>query len=114
MPVQKDESRYDTSKKIIECMSTTEGQVETANTFAYYIPATTDGQGLLLKEHPELKVWVDAVNSAKGRTSDNLGTKYPVISEQLWTAVQNALSGAASPADALKTAQKAASDKTSK
>jgi multiple sugar transport system substrate-binding protein len=114
MPVQKDESRYDTSKKIIECMSTSEGQVETANTFAYYIPATADGQSLLLKEHPELKVWVDAVNSAKGRTSDNLGTKYPVISEQLWTAVQNALSGAASPSDALKTAQKAASEKTSK
>lgn len=114
MPVQKDESRYDASKKIIECMSTSEGQVETANTFAYYIPATSDGQTLLLKEHPELKVWVDAVNKAKGRTSDNLGTKYPVISEQLWTAVQNSLSGAASPADALSAAQKAASDATSK
>lgn len=114
MPVQKDESRYDTSKKIIECMSTTEGQVETANTFAYYIPATSDGQSLLLKDHPELKVWVEAVNNAKGRTSDNLGTNYPIISEQLWTAVQNSLSGAASPADALSAAQKTASEKTSK
>ena len=28
----------------------------------------------------ELKVWVDAVKAAKGRTGDNLGTKYPKIS----------------------------------
>jgi multiple sugar transport system substrate-binding protein len=109
MPVQKDETRYETSKKIVECMSTTEGQVETANTFAYYIPATSAGQELLLKEHPELKVWVEAVNEAKGRTSDNLGTDYPIISEQLWTAVQNSLSGAQSPQDALRTAQQKAS-----
>jgi multiple sugar transport system substrate-binding protein len=114
MPVQKDESRYETSKKIVECMSTTEGQVETANTFAYYIPATVPGQELLLKEHPELKVWVQAVNGAKGRTSDNLGTDYPVISEQLWTAVQNSLSGAQSSQDALKAAQQKAATATGK
>jgi multiple sugar transport system substrate-binding protein len=114
MPVQKDEKRYDTSKKIIECMSTTQGQVETANTFAYYIPATTAGQELLLKEHPDLKVWVQAVNGAKGRTSDNLGTDYPKISEQLWTAVQNALSGAQSAKDALGSAQQKASAGTGK
>jgi multiple sugar transport system substrate-binding protein len=109
MPVQKDQERYDTSKKIVECMSTTKGQVETANTFAYYIPATTPGQELLLKEHPDLKVWVEAVNEAKGRTSDNLGTDYPVISEQLWTAVQNTLSGAQSSKEALSDAQQKAS-----
>ena len=34
----------------------------------------------------ELKLWVDAVKAAKGRTSDDLGTKYPKISEQMWTA----------------------------
>jgi multiple sugar transport system substrate-binding protein len=90
-------------------MSTTKGQVETANTFAYYIPATTPGQELLLKEHPDLKVWVEAVNEAKGRTSDNLGTDYPVISEQLWTAVQNTLSGAQSSKEALSDAQQKAS-----
>ena len=112
MPVQKDESRYETSTKIIECMSTTEGQVETANTFAYYIPATAPGQEQLLKEHPELQVWVDAVNQAKGRTSDNLGTKYPVISEQLWTAVQKSLSGAEPAQDALKDGQQKAEEAT--
>ena len=36
---------------------------------------------------------IDAVKAAKGRTGDNLGTKYPKISEPLWTAFQAALSG---------------------
>lgn len=111
-PVQQDTARYDTTRKIIECMTTSDGFVETANTFAYYIPPTEDGQKALLAEHPELDTWVSAVQAAKGRTSDNLGTKYPVISEQLWTAVQSALSGATTPQAALDTAQQEAAAKT--
>ncbi len=111
IPVQSDESRYDTSKAIVECMSTTEGQVKTADTFAYYIPATADGQAALLEEHPELSVWVDAVREARGRTTE-LGTAYPKVSEQVWTAVQNALSGAMSPQEALTEAQAAAAAAT--
>jgi len=114
IPTQKDSARYDVSKKIVECMSTTEGQVKTADTFAYYIPATEAGQAALLVEHPELSVWVDAVKAAKGRTSDNLGANYPKISEQVYTAVQNALSGAMTPTDALKEAQTAAAAATAK
>ena len=104
MPVQKDTKRYATTKKIVDCMTSTDGMVQTATTFAYYIPPTADGQQALLAKDSSLQPWVDAVKAAKGRTSDNLGTKYPKISEQLWTAVQNALSGSATPADALKAA----------
>lgn len=95
-------------------MTTPEGFVETANTFAYYIPPTDAGQQALLEEHPELETWVSAVQAAKGRTSDNLGTDYPLISEQLWTAVQSALSGAATPEEALAAAQEAAAAETGK
>jgi multiple sugar transport system substrate-binding protein len=104
-PVQADTERYDVTRQIVECMTTPEGFVETATTFAYYIPPTAEGQTALLEAQPELQPWVDAVREAKGRTSDNLGTDYPVISEALWTAVQNALSGSATPADALAQAQ---------
>jgi multiple sugar transport system substrate-binding protein len=104
-PVQSDTDRYDVTRQIVECMTTPEGFVETATTFAYYIPPTPDGQAALLEAQPELQPWVDAVRGAKGRTSDNLGTDYPKISEALWTAVQNALSGSATPADALAQAQ---------
>jgi multiple sugar transport system substrate-binding protein len=111
-PVQSDTARYDVTSQIIECMTTSDGFVETANTFAYYIPPTADGQDALLEEHPELDTWVSAVQAAKGRTSDNLGTDYPVISEQLWTAVQSALSGAEDPQAALDAAQEAAAAET--
>ena len=111
-PVQTDTARYDTTKKIVDCMTTPEGFVKTADTFAYYIPPTSAGQDELLTQHPELKTWVSAVQSAKGRTSDNLGTDYPLISEQLWTAVQSALSGASSPKEALTAAQTAAAAAT--
>lgn len=111
-PVQKDTTRYETTKKIVDCMTTTDGFVETANTFAYYIPPTEAAQQQLLEEHADLAPWVEAVQHAKGRTSDNLGTTYPKISEALWTAVQNALSGSQSPQDALKAAQEQAAAAT--
>ncbi|RUR03111.1 sugar ABC transporter substrate-binding protein [Labedella endophytica] len=111
-PVQSDTERYDVTVQIIECMTTPEGFVETANTFAYYIPPTADGQEALLEENPDLDTWVEAVQAAKGRTSDNLGTDYPVISEQLWTAVQSALSGVEDPQAALDAAQEAAAAET--
>ncbi len=105
VPVQDDAERYEVTQQIVECMTSPDGQLETANTFAYYIPPTQEGQEALLSENAELEPWVEAVRAAKGRTSDNLGTDYPLISEQLWTAVQRGLSGAASPKQALTEAQ---------
>lgn len=104
-PVQSEAERYDVTRQIVECMTTPEGFVETAETFAYYVPPTAEGQEALLEARPELEPWVTAVREAKGRTSDNLGTDYPKISEALWTAVQNALSGSATPTEALQQAQ---------
>ena len=112
-PVQEDAARYDVTRQIVECMTTPEGFVETATTFAYYVPPTAEGQEQLLAENPDLEPWVEAVQSAKGRTSDGLGNDYPLISEALWTAVQNALSGAATPQEALEAAQADAEAATS-
>lgn len=102
IPVQKDTSRYATSVKITKCL--TDGDAG-ANALGYIAP-TKAGQDAQLKADPTLRFWVDAVADAKPRTADNLGVKYGTISEQLYTAVQAALSGSASPADALATAQK--------
>lgn len=101
IPIQKDESRYETSIQIVECL--TEGNTG-ADALGYVAP-TAEGQAAQLEADPTLEGWITAVGDAKPRTSDNLGTDYPVISEQLFTAVQNALSGASSPADALAKAQ---------
>jgi multiple sugar transport system substrate-binding protein len=111
IPVQKDTARYATSKKIADCLTSTESFVKTDTTLSYIAP-TTAAQKEQVAANAELKPWVDAVAAAKGRTSDNLGTKYPKISQQLWGAVQNALSGSQSPAEALKAAQSAAAAAT--
>src|ERR1700678_2982844 len=107
IPIQKNTSTYATSAKIVTCLSSTSNIVTTDNTLNYISP-TQAGQKAQLSTDASLQSWVSAVGVAKARTGDNLGTKYPIISQQMWTAVQKAESGAASPAAALQTAQSAA------
>jgi multiple sugar transport system substrate-binding protein len=111
VPVQKDSGRYATSKKLVECLTNTDNSYTTVTTLSYIAP-TKAVQDKQVDANPDLKVWVDAVKAAKGRTSDDLGTKYPKISEPLWKAMQAALSGSKSPADALGAAQTAAAAAT--
>ncbi|ROQ39785.1 multiple sugar transport system substrate-binding protein [Frondihabitans sp. PhB188] len=107
IPVQKDSARYAVSKKIQSCLTSTANYVSTDTTLSYVAP-TKAAQEKQVAADPDLEPWVTAVGDAKGRTSDNLGTKYPKISEQLWKAVQNSLSGSQTPDAALKQAQTAA------
>ncbi|MGW6908975.1 sugar ABC transporter substrate-binding protein [Streptomyces sp. NPDC054940] len=106
VPVQGDTGRYTTAQKLVACLTSTENLYATDTTLSYVAP-TTEVQDKQVASDAELKPWVDAVGAAKGRTSDDLGTQYPKISEQMWKAVQTALSGAKSPKDALTSAQSA-------
>lgn len=108
VPVQKDTGRYAVADKIVSCLTNSKNLLATDTTLSYVAP-TRAVQQQQTAATPELQVWVQAVQAAKGRTSDNLGTKYPKISEQLWGAVQAALTGSKSPKDALSGAQSAAS-----
>ena len=108
VPVQKDTARYDVSKKIVTCLTSDKNLLPTDTTLTYVAP-TAAVQSEQVKANPKLKPWVAAVAAARGRTSGGLGTKYPTISQPLWTAVQSALSGGKSPQAALSTAQSAAS-----
>ncbi|MGW5664160.1 sugar ABC transporter substrate-binding protein [Streptomyces sp. NPDC003758] len=107
IPVQSDTGRYATSGKLAACLTSTQNLYDTDTTLSYVAP-TSEVQAKQVAANAKLKPWVDAVKSAKGRTSDDLGTKYPKISEQMWKAVQSALSGSKSPKDALAAAQSAA------
>ncbi|MBB5779276.1 sugar ABC transporter substrate-binding protein [Nonomuraea jabiensis] len=107
IPVQSDTGRYATSQKLVTCLTSTDNSLTTTTTLSYIAP-TEAVQAKQVAADPALKVWVDAVKAAKGRTSDDLGTKYPKISEPMWGAVQAALSGSKSPQEAMATAQSAA------
>ncbi|MCX4706026.1 extracellular solute-binding protein [Streptomyces sp. NBC_01373] len=107
VPVQDSTGRYTTTQKIATCLTSTQNLYDTDTTLSYVAP-TTEVQDKQVAANPGLQPWVDAVKAAKGRTSDDLGTKYPKISEQMWKAVQSALSGSKSPKDAMTAAQSAA------
>ncbi|MBD8486180.1 extracellular solute-binding protein [Frigoribacterium sp. CFBP 8759] len=111
VPVQSDDARYGVSEKIRACLTSTDNLVATDTTLSYVAP-TKDAQEQQVQADPDLEPWVTAVGDAKGRTSDDLGTEYPKISEQLWKAVQNSLSGSSSAQDALDEAQQAAESAT--
>jgi multiple sugar transport system substrate-binding protein len=110
IPVQSDTGRYATSQKLVACLTSGDKLLATDTTLSYIAPVAAV-QAKQVEANPKLKVWVDAVKAAKGRTGDNLGTKYPKISEPLWTAVQAALSGSKTPQEALAAAQTAAGAK---
>jgi len=111
VPVQGDTARYATSEKLVTCLSSADNAYTTDTTLSY-VAATDAVQAKQVAANPDLATWVTAVHAAKGRTSDNLGTKYPKISQAMWTAVQAALSGSASPSGALTTAQNSAKSAT--
>jgi multiple sugar transport system substrate-binding protein len=111
IPLQKDTSRYTATEKIVDCLTSADNAFTTDTTLSY-IGATPAIQAKQSSTNPELPVWVAAVGAAKGRTSDNLGTNYPKISQQLWTAVQSALTGSKSAQAAMTSAQSAAAAAT--
>ncbi|GHH52542.1 sugar ABC transporter substrate-binding protein [Streptomyces candidus] len=106
VPVQGDTGRYAVAKKLVSCLTSTDNLHTTATALSYVAP-TGAVQAKQADKNPALEPWIESVKAAKGRTSDDLGTKYPTISEQLWKAVQAALSGALTPKDALAKAQSA-------
>ncbi|MGW4073668.1 sugar ABC transporter substrate-binding protein [Streptomyces asiaticus] len=106
IPVQSDTGRYTTTRKLASCLTGAENLYTTDTTLSYMAP-TSEIQNKQVAADAKLKPWAEAVKAAKGRTSGGLGTKYPKISEQIWKAIQSALSGAKSPKDALAAAQRA-------
>src|SRR6266496_3247484 len=80
IPVQKRTERYPVAEKLVNCLTSNENLLTTDSTLSYIAP-TEAAQAAQAASNPDLSVWVQAVKAAKGRTGDNLGTKYPKISE---------------------------------
>lgn len=104
MPVQQDTALNAAATQFVQCLSSPANALTTDTTLSY-VSALESVQQQQVAADADLQPWVEAVQAAKGRTSDDLGTKYPKISEPMWGAVQAALSGSATPAEAMKAAQ---------
>ncbi|ROP37198.1 sugar ABC transporter substrate-binding protein [Saccharothrix texasensis] len=107
VPVQGQADREATAAKIAACLTGADTVLAT-DTALTYVSAIESVRQQQVAAKPELTVWVEAVQAAKGRTGDGLGTRYPRISQPLWGAVQAVLTGSKPAADALKDAQAAA------
>jgi multiple sugar transport system substrate-binding protein len=107
VPKQSDSGKLSKAAKIANCLASPQNAFGVDNTLSY-VSAIPSVQQQQVKANANLAEWVVAVNAARGRTGDNLGTKYPKISEQLWNAVQAALSGSKSPQAAMDAAQQQA------
>jgi multiple sugar transport system substrate-binding protein len=104
---QSNADKQKAAAKVANCLASPDNAFTVDNTLNY-VSAIPSVQSKQEQANPLLKEWVSAVNAAKGRTGDNLGTKYPKISEPMWNAVQAALSGSSSPQDAMGEAQQKA------
>ncbi|MEV6604594.1 extracellular solute-binding protein [Kutzneria sp. NPDC051319] len=91
---------------VIKCMTSQANSLVWAK-LTNYVPSNEQAAQQLAAGAPLFKSFVDEIGGAKGRTAA-LGVKYPKYSEALWTAVQSALAGRATPAAALDAAQKQA------
>jgi multiple sugar transport system substrate-binding protein len=107
VPKQNDGNKLKTAAKIANCLGSPANAFDVDNTLSY-VSAIKSVQAKQAQANPNLTEWVTAVNAARGRTGDNLGVKYPKISEPMWNAVQAALSRSKSPQQAMQDAQQRA------
>lgn len=92
---------------VIKCLTAAQNSLSWSK-LVDYIPSNENAAQQLAASDPQLKTFVDEIGGAKGRTAE-LGANYPRYSQALWTAVQSALAGQASPQAALNQAQQQAS-----
>jgi multiple sugar transport system substrate-binding protein len=88
----------------IQGLQTPTEELKLAKLFGYLPGKIAVAKTYVKQAGPEWKVYVDQTLYAHPRTL-GLGTKYPKISQAVWTAIQAALSGSQSPQSALTTAQ---------
>ena len=92
--------------QVVKCLTSADNSLAWSK-LTNYIPSNEQAARQLAAGNPQFASFVDEIGDAAGRTA-TLGVNYPKYSQALWTAVQSALAGSATPANALDTAQKQA------
>jgi multiple sugar transport system substrate-binding protein len=103
VPNTGDSAKQKVAAKVVECLNTEKNQLAMAK-LRYTIPSRTAAADEFGKDVPEEQVFVDLVADARARTGE-LGEDWPKAATKIYTAVQSALTGQSSPAEALKNAQ---------
>ena len=94
------------SAKVLSCMNGSANQLAYAKQVGY-VPSLESAAKQLAASDPAMAPFVSEVSTAESRTAV-VGTKYPTIATAIETAEQQALTGSASPTQALTAAQSSA------
>ncbi|OOC53251.1 MULTISPECIES: sugar ABC transporter substrate-binding protein [Nocardiopsis] len=89
--------------ELVACMTTAEAQLDWS-TKGSNVPVAPEAAERYREEVPELAPFVDQVRTARSRT-EHAGTEWNTYSQAIGTALQAALTGEASPRDAMEGAQ---------
>lgn len=103
VPQTGDKTKMGLAAKFVDCLNTPAMQVKIAG-LSGNVPAQEAAAADWAKTHPQVESFVETVKTARARTAE-LGPKWPTAATAIYTAVQDALTGKASPADALQQAQ---------
>jgi multiple sugar transport system substrate-binding protein len=102
VPQTGDAGKMAVAAKLVSCINSDANQVAIAKTVAY-VPAKTSVAEQFATDNPLLAPFVTVAQTARSRTGE-LGTGWDKAATAIYTAEQLALTGKASPADALKQA----------
>ncbi|MFF1688777.1 MULTISPECIES: extracellular solute-binding protein [unclassified Streptomyces] len=98
--------KQDKAVELLDCVLGRDNMLRWASLRAD-VPADPAVAAKLVKRQPDLAPFLASVPGARSRTAE-LGTRYPTVSQALYTALQEAATGRRTPADALAAAQRAA------
>ncbi|MEJ5869085.1 sugar ABC transporter substrate-binding protein [Pseudokineococcus sp. 5B2Z-1] len=103
LPATGDEARQQVAADIIACMGTDENIVEDALTNST-VPSKPELGEQVVAEDPRIQAFVDQVPDLRSRTGE-LGAEWTDAATSIYEAVQTALTGGATPEQALEQAQ---------
>jgi multiple sugar transport system substrate-binding protein len=103
VPNTGDKTKMAVAAKFVECLNKPATQLKIAKASGN-VPAQEAAAATWAKTHPQVEAFVETVKTARARTAE-LGAKWPTAATSIYTAVQLALTGKATPSAALQQAQ---------
>ncbi|BCW46737.1 sugar ABC transporter substrate-binding protein [Arthrobacter sp. StoSoilB5] len=103
VPQTGNKARQAKAAEVVACLNSDENQMAMAKV-RNTIPSKTTLADKFATENPKLATFTELIKTARARTGQ-LGEGWPAQATKIYTAIQTALTGNASPADALKRAQ---------
>lgn len=103
VPNTGDKTKMGLAGKFVKCLNQPATQLKIAK-ISGNVPSDQASAATWAKSHPQVESFVETVKTARARTAE-LGAKWPTAATAIYTAVQLALTGKASPEGALKQGQ---------